>query len=822
VKADASVALEFLRLLYPEGPWVLVAIQPDAGNVGTIADTFRPASADALVAWVTEHNKARNVYYHVNRPMGLMAKKASREDIGWIHYLHVDADPRVKDPDDTRTAAEWFAAEQDRIIQKLAECPGGIPAPTAIVNSGGGINALWKLDTEISIDGSIEAAEHFKRYNLQLEHVYGGDDCHNVDRILRLPGTVNWPNEKKRKKGREPVMSRLVSFDAELVYPLTKFIAAPLVQSPIEAAKEALHGGSLPRVQISGNIRRLGDAQALASICRPNSIVPPGLVSVVANGYDPNNPSRFSGDRSRAVFYVCCELLRLGASDDDIYGVITDPDLGISAHVLDKGGASGRTAERQIARAKDHAVDPWMAELNNKHAIVGNYGGQCVVIEEIVDPSGRGASRLSAQSFENFAKRYQRHKIAIDVPDKKGGTSKKEVKLGDWWLNHRNSLFYERVVFSPGREMPGCYNLWQGFAVDAVPGDAHLPWLTHVRDVICSGDPVTFRYVWAWLARAVQRPAEAGQVAITLRGGQGVGKGTFVKWFGALWGRHYQQISDSKHLTGNFNAHLAGVCVLFADEAFYAGDPRNADILKRLITEETISIERKHVDLESTPNYLHLIIASNHEWVVRMDLDDRRYLFLDVDESKKGDRPYWNSIDESMRPVTEGGRGGLSHLLYALQTYDLTGYDVTMVPKTSGHRDQRTRSFNTDEEWWFSKLQDGVLLRGHDWSAPIPKSALLDDYLLYANKMRIRCPSSATSLAKFLRRACPKGYPEVRRMQVEVRDGPAPPRMEAAPVYLFPSIERCREHWDAAFAGPYEWPDLDAPPLLRRQAAAPF
>ena len=41
----------------------------------------------------------------------------------------------------------------------------------------------------IPIDGVLAAAEDAARYNKQLELIYGADNCHNIDRILRLPGT---------------------------------------------------------------------------------------------------------------------------------------------------------------------------------------------------------------------------------------------------------------------------------------------------------------------------------------------------------------------------------------------------------------------------------------------------------------------------------------------------------------------------------------------------------------------------------------------------------------------------------------------------------
>ena len=52
-----------------------------------------------------------------------------------------------------------------------------------------------------------------------------------------------------------------------------------------------------------------------------------------------------------------------------------------------------------------------------------------------------------------------------------------------------------------------------------------------------------------------------------------------------ILGQHALHISNSKHLVGNFNAHLRDCVLLFADEAFYAGDKAHVGVLNSLITE---------------------------------------------------------------------------------------------------------------------------------------------------------------------------------------------------------------------------------------------
>ncbi len=97
-------------------------------------------------------------------------------------------------------------------------------------------------------------------------------------------------------------------------------------------------------------------------------------------------------------------------------------------------------------------------------------------------------------------------------------------------------------------------------------------------------------------------------------------------------------------------------CSLFADEAFFAGDPRHIDVLKALITEQTIAIERKFVDAHQGRNRLGIMMASNSTYVVAAGKDARRFFCLDVPDARKGDRALSRS-ERLMRVACSRGAG---------------------------------------------------------------------------------------------------------------------------------------------------------------------
>ncbi|EOB7984982.1 primase-helicase family protein [Pseudomonas aeruginosa] len=188
------------------------------------------------------------------------------------------------------------------------------------------------------------------------------------------------------------------------------------------------------------------------------------------------------------------------------------------------------------------------------------------------------------------------------------------------------------------------------------------------------------------MARTAQHPDSPGEVAIVLRGQRGTGKSFFAKTFGNLFGRHFMQVSDPKHLVGSFNAHLRDCVVLFGDEAFYAGDKKHEGVLKTIITEETLVVEGKGVDAEICPNFLHVLMASNSDWVVPAGEFERRFFVLDVGSDHRQDREYFRELKKSM------DEGGSENLLHFLLTYDLSSYEVRAVPATKALEEQKAYS----------------------------------------------------------------------------------------------------------------------------------
>ena len=142
---DTDAAIAFLRSMHPSGPWVLTVLDPEQVAL-SITETFQTDDEDALRSFIEEWNGKRGLYFSTNALRTEMRKKAKATDVAALTYLHVDIDPRKWSAEVEIDKAAYLDEERTRILSLLREGrPAGIPKPTAIVFSGGGYQAFWKL-----------------------------------------------------------------------------------------------------------------------------------------------------------------------------------------------------------------------------------------------------------------------------------------------------------------------------------------------------------------------------------------------------------------------------------------------------------------------------------------------------------------------------------------------------------------------------------------------------------------------------------------------------------------------------------------------------
>jgi len=330
-----EAAREALRLIHPECPWH-VSAKREKGFTGAV---FRPDADSGAAGWAVAQNRTLNTYVSIAAlRAGWKGDKAKKEDVASVGWLWVDLDPR---------AGEALDLERARLLGLLTtDLPKGVPPPSVIIDSGRGFWGLWRLAQPVVMPPADDAGWDAARASLEdrnrgLELAFGADACHNLERICRLPGTVN------RKPGGR--LARVVRADAS-VHDLLAFLP---VSDPKAGGAVTVAGRGAPvaRVALATDLPAVPfDADG-----RPDLPVSDRTKMLIVQGRDPDDPARYAS-RSEAFWAVVCDLARANVSDDLIAAVTLNPDFAISGHALDQPKPRQYVA-RQIERARAEADD---------------------------------------------------------------------------------------------------------------------------------------------------------------------------------------------------------------------------------------------------------------------------------------------------------------------------------------------------------------------------------------------------------------------------------------------------------------------------------
>lgn len=218
----------------------LVAIEPVGTNrkakieATSVALDNIDLLADFIVKW-----KHWGIYFGVNPLNQLLHIKAKKQHIAALCYYHLDFDP----PKQVMTVdglATWKVQARQQIADK------GLPAPTALIDSGNGLGLFWKAAEPVLHDGG-KKAEALEVVNRALVQALGGDKgTANLDRVMRLPGTINRPNWSKKKLYR-PVSPTVLLAQTDEVHKEEAFPSLPRAVAKASTGKAlAAVAGDLP------------------------------------------------------------------------------------------------------------------------------------------------------------------------------------------------------------------------------------------------------------------------------------------------------------------------------------------------------------------------------------------------------------------------------------------------------------------------------------------------------------------------------------------------------------------------------------------------
>jgi hypothetical protein len=612
MKANQDEAVRFLKWLRLGGPWVLTAIIPD-GPITTIT----AATANEVRAFVREHDGKSNLYYTLNVTKGVITKKLYKKDITAIEFVHGDLDPR---DDETAEAAKA------RYFEALKAYKPGV---SAVIDSGNGLQVLARLPQQAGREliPTVEAVN-----KTLMEQLGSKAGTQNVDRLLRLPGTVNLPTKTKRERGREPCLAKLIEFNGS-VYPLDAF--------PREERKASSGNKAKPRKRGATD-------------------------------------KSFSGK----FYKVCCEYFEAGWSDDDIARIVDINPKRWSKTSADRYATEGRL-EQQIEACRKYWQERAGATLDDFCCYLPDN-------DYIFIPT---RAHWPGASVNKRLPRVPLFDVKGDPECNEEG-EQLSISPTTWlaqnrpieqltWSPGEPLLIKDRVMAEGGWvEHPGvtCFNRYRPPTIESGDAAKAEPWLNLIHSVFMrEGDAAD---LINYFAHRVQRPAEKINYAVLLGGAPGIGKDTIIQALKEAVGPWNFKEASPRDLLSNYNGFAQGV-VLRISEAHDLGDISRYSFYEALkgycaAPPDVIPINIKYTPHHNSLNVCGVLITSNYRTdAMYLPADDRRTLVLwsDVKKEEFVDEGYWPRFWEWYRT------GGFTHVAAYLRTHDLTGFDPKAPPR---------------------------------------------------------------------------------------------------------------------------------------------
>jgi Family of unknown function (DUF5906) len=333
--------------------------------------------------------------------------------------------------------------------------------------------------------------------------------------------------------------------------------------------------------------------------------------------------------------------------------------------------------------------------------------------------------------------------------------------------------------------------------------------LDHMLNNMCAGEDDVFRYLLGWIADAFWNPGPS-ETAVILNGPQGSGKTLWVECIMEFFGVHAITLDDPEQLVGNFNKHLQNKSLVFADEAFFAGNRKHAAKLKTLVTRPDVFIEPKGVDGFVVPKKFRLVMASNDEHVIQAERDVRRNLVLRVDAGEHNQsHEYFMRMREEWRA---GGRRAFFRWLTGAYWGESVGdskFRTWSRPVTRALQTQKDLSLPAAQLVIYNMLRDGDVPGTHKVDTKNGTVFVATGVLVAANKLG---PEHQRVLGDALGFLAGTGARSVREYL-----GEGSFRRQYRGFWL-PPLDECRRRWETHLGRDAQWPDavtswgIDAPP----------
>lgn len=425
-------------------------------------------------------------------------------------------------------------------------------------------------------------------------------------------------------------------------------------------------------------------------------------------------------------FYVLPELIENGKTGLDDF-LIAEP------------------ADKLEAMLEDHSDPLTLArplwELNRQFVFVLNPG---LIVATDTN------HRMSSTAFKDaYGNNY--HAEQLLKPD--GSISLKRVSTAKAWLEWPLRDTVGQITYAPGRPARvehenvkrTAYNIWPGWGCSPKKGNVK-PFIDLCRHLFRGTPSEDLQWFLRWCAYPIQYPGTKLTSSVVFYGARhGTGKSLVGYTLGRIYGRNFTDIKQAD-LVGTFNEWANGRQFVLADDVTGTNNRQDADVIKKLISQENIWINTKNVPQYAIPDCINYLFTTNQPDAFFLEDDDRRFFIHEVRVEPLPEEFY---VDYGL--WLDGG--GASHVFHYLLNYDLGDFQPHAHARRTAAKDRMTADTRSDLGSWVRQLLDSpdVVLRLGE--AKIPGDLFTNSQLLELYDPTDKRRVTANGLGRELKRA---------------------------------------------------------------------
>ena len=307
-------------------------------------------------------------------------------------------------------------------------------------------------------------------------------------------------------------------------------------------------------------------------------------------------------------------------------------------------------------------------------------------------------------------------------------------------------------------------NSYKPKQVAMIEGDA-LPFVDHVFKLLPNGDDALI-YLSS-CAGQIQHRGHKPRWCPLLQGAPGNGKSTVSKVMAFCVGDGYWSSPKAKELASRFNGWAEGVLLVIVEDVYSHGNAGDIlEVLKPMITEEALEIERKGVDKVMRHCPFGMLLNSNHRDAIRKTDDDRRFAIFYTAQQCKADlardgltTEYFQQLNHWLE--AENGFAIAHHYLahFAIpERYDFTK-GALIAPLTTSLPDSLLESEGFVEQELRERIEEGKPGFAGGWISGDALKAMLSELGGRRTMSRTKRVAMLKSMGYILHPALKEGRP---------------------------------------------------------------